>query len=63
MLSVTELLEKARECDLLAAQALRPKQKVEKENLAACYRYLAQEAEKLALAADEQTSSQAPLSI
>jgi len=49
MLSVAELLEKARECDRLAAQALRPKEKAEKENLAACYRYLAEEAEKLAL--------------
>lgn len=63
MLSVTELLEKARECDLLAAQALRPKEKVEKENLAACYRYLAEEVEKLTLSTGEPASSQAPLSI
>ena len=47
MFSVAELLEKARECDRLAAQALRPKEKAEKENLAACYRYLAEEAEKI----------------
>ena len=57
MLSVAELLEKARECDRLAAQALRPKEKAEKENLAACYRYLAEEAEKLALSAGSELAS------
>ena len=64
MLSVTELLERAAEYDRLAAQASRPKEKAQNENLAACYRYLAAETEKLALPAGiEQTSPPAPFSI
>jgi hypothetical protein len=51
MLSVAALLERAVEYDRLAAQAARQNEKAQKENLAACYRYLAEEAEKLALSA------------
>ena len=47
MLSVAALLERAAEYDRLAAQAARQNEKTQKENLAACYRYLAGETEKL----------------
>jgi len=57
MLSVTELLEWAAEYDRLAAQAARQNEKTQKENLAACYRYLAEEAEKLALSAGSELAS------
>jgi len=64
MLSVTELLARAAEYDRLAAQASRPKEKAQNENLAACYRYLAEETEKLALSAgSEQASAPAALTI
>lgn len=49
MLSVTELLEKAAEYDRLAEQASRPKHRVQNESLAACYRYLAEQTEMIAV--------------
>lgn len=64
MRSVAELLDKAAEYDLLAAQALRPKEKFQNENLAACYRYLAEQAEMLVSkqvrTSDAQTQLVAP---
>ena len=45
MLGVSELLDKAVECDRLAGLASRPKDKAHNQNLAACYRYLAEQTE------------------
>ena len=45
MLSVTELLDKAIECDRLAGLASRPNGQAHNQHLAACYRYLAEQAE------------------
>jgi hypothetical protein len=46
MLSVAELLERAADCDWLAAQASPPNGKTGYENLAVFYRHLAEQAEK-----------------
>ena len=61
MLSVGELLEKAAEYDRLAAQALRPKEKAQNENLAACYRFLAEQTEMLVSEESQRSDAQAQL--
>ena len=61
MFSVAELLEKAAEYDRLAGQALRPKEKAQNENLAACYRFLAEQTEMLVSEESQRSNAQPKL--
>jgi hypothetical protein len=61
MFSVAELLEKAAEYDRLAGQALRPKEKAQNENLAACYRFLAEQTEMITSDKSQRPDAQTQL--